>query len=107
MNKKLFLTIPAGIVAISILTIALSYVNSNKENKKKYKVRFLNDLKVDYQLKIFDLENLTVGQKNALDKELNNDKTNNDNVYNKAVKINNAMNEAKKLLIIILKKWII
>ena len=35
MNKKLFLTIPAGIVAISILTIALSYVNSNKENKKK------------------------------------------------------------------------
>lgn len=67
----------------------------------------LNDLKVDYQLKISDLENLTVGQKNALDKELNNDKTNNDNVYNKAAKINNAMNEAKKLLIIILKKWII
>ena len=31
-----------------------------------------------------------------MDRELNNDKTNNDNVYNKAVKINNAMNEAKK-----------
>lgn len=80
---------------------------ATRKIKKEYKVRFLNDLKVDYQLKIFDLENLTVGQKNALDKELNNDKTNNDNVYNKAVKINNAMNEAKKLLIIILKKWII
>lgn len=63
MNKKLFLTLPAGIVAISIPTIALSYVNSNKENKKEYKVRFLNDLKVDYQLKISDLENLTAGQK--------------------------------------------
>lgn len=80
---------------------------ATRKIKKEYKVRFLNDLKVDYQLKISDLENLTVGQKNALDKELNNDKTNNDNVYNKAVKINNAMNEAKKLLIIILKKWII
>ena len=80
---------------------------ATRKIKKEYKVRFLNDLKVDYQLKIFDLENLTVGHKNALDKELNNDKTNNDNVYNKAVKINNAMNEAKKLLIIILKKWII